>query len=110
MNGARQRSELIDRLLAQHGTPTGDSRAVVHPCEGAKFHSPTPLVTICYELPSGRQVWLCPTCEMNLKCFTWLYKHAPHQLSWDVMREFGNTIRLLGQEIVRSQQSEEHHE
>lgn len=101
MTVPKQRSELIDALLAEHGTPTGDGRAAIHPCEGTKFHSPSPLTTICYEAYPGKQVWLCPTCLSKLQCFLFLHGSDPAAMTWDVMREFGNQIRLFGQEIIR---------
>lgn len=99
----RVRSEHIDALLAEQGTPDGWSkRASVHPCVGARFHSPSPLVTRRHEELSD--VWLCPTCTENLACFVHLAR-AGVSLDWPVLREFGNLIRALGQRILSQEAS-----
>lgn len=97
----RQRSQTIDAVMGVHGTPPAwSSRAAEHPCEGAKFHSPSPLVTRLHDVLG---VWLCPTCEANLECFVHLATRSP--LDWPVLREFGNTIRALGQKLLNEEQS-----
>lgn len=78
------------------GTP-----AVQRACEGAKFHSPTPLVL--HERPispsgAGRTAWLCSTCWDNLKLLQHLLARSNGRLSWGVRREFGNIIRALAVE------------
>lgn len=107
MSAPKVRVELIDALLEKYGTPAGESRASVHVCDGAKFHSPIPLMTVCVELFPGTQVWLCPTCAAKLQAFVHLYEIDPDCLNWDVLREFGNTIRLLGQAIINYRAKEQ---
>ena len=93
------RSITIDRLLVEYAPPYGD-RSAQHPCQGARFHSPTPLTTSMLALPTGRQVSLCPTCSANLGMFIHLAHVAPEKLTWPVLREFGNTIRAMGQDSM----------
>lgn len=73
-------------------------------CEGAKFHSPNPLLVT--EVPlmsplwpgsSGElKVWLCGTCADNLRVYQHLLGQHEGQLEWPIRREFGNLIRALG--------------
>lgn len=93
---SQQRSQAIDAVLAVHGTPDPwAARASDHPCQGAKFHSPSPLVTHMHD---ELDVWLCPTCKANLDCFVYLAEREP--MEWPVLREFGNRIRALGQQLL----------
>jgi len=103
----RARSVLIDAALAVHGTPSAwDARASVHPCEGAKFHSPSPLITRKFvDTRVGPEVWLCPTCTVNLECFLYLAEAEP-KMDWSHLREFGNTIRELGQRALTASTSD----
>jgi len=97
----KPRGELVDALLAEIGPPNGwQVRASVHPCQGTKFHSPVPLTTKQFDDPALTDVWLCPTCTSKLEIFIHIYDTDPVSLTWDVMREFGNQIRILGQKIV----------
>jgi hypothetical protein len=97
-------SHAIDAALETHGVPDGDfERAAEHPCEGAKFHSPRPLVTRLNRWLKGRadeiSVYLCPTCEANLTVLLHLMRSGITPLDWTVLREFGNQLRALGQRI-----------
>lgn len=94
------RSTLIDGLLADHGTPFG-SRASEHPCEGTKFHSPTPLTTQAVMM-GDREVYLCPTCTANIAVYVHLSQIAPDKITWPVKREFGNQIRALGTQQIKA--------
>jgi hypothetical protein len=95
------RAELIDGLLAEYGPPTAwHSRASQRPCQGTKFHSPVPFTTSRFDDPALDDVWLCPTCASKLEVFLHLYDADPASLNWDVLREFGNQIRLYGQKII----------
>lgn len=60
-------------------------------CEGAKFHSPNPLVLHEVRLPGGREVLLCGTCRDQLRV---LHLLGPNP-DWSVARCFGNRVRLL---------------
>jgi hypothetical protein len=74
-------------------------------CEGAAFHSPTPLVLVNVWItpePIGKaddaseyQATLCPTCAANLGVLQSLLVATEGELAWAVRREFGNTLRLL---------------
>lgn len=79
------------------------------PCEGSKFHSPTPLVTYPYDLAApdlappekGKPkdpVRLCGVCRGNLGVFLMLTDSG--DLEWEVQRQFGNRIRALGQRVI----------
>lgn len=94
------RSTLIDGLLTEVGTPFG-SRASEHPCEGSKFHSPTPLTTQAVTM-GDREVYLCPTCAANMAVYVHLSQVAPEQLTWPIKREFGNSIRALGTQQIEA--------
>jgi len=63
-------------------------------CDGAKFHSPRPLLVMPVELPNGRDVYLCGVCRDNLRVLQELEKEHG-SLSWAVRREFGNRLRSL---------------
>lgn len=65
-------------------------------CQGAKFHSPNPLVL--HEVALGsEQVLLCGTCQANLEVLRHLLVHNEGELDWSVRREFGNQIRALAE-------------
>jgi hypothetical protein len=72
------------------GTPASDAMS----CEGAKFHSPTPLLLHRIELPNGRFAVLCGVCRDNLAVLQSLMIERP-QLPWEIRREFGNKLRAL---------------
>lgn len=70
-------------------------------CQGAKFHSPSPLVLQEVDLvpwsPTVSEiVLLCGTCVDNLSVLQDLLAVNEGVLSWAVRREFGNLIRGLG--------------
>lgn len=64
-------------------------------CEGAKFHSPTPLLLHEVELSDGRVVWLCGVCRANASVLAALIAQFAQELEWPVRREFGNRLRAL---------------
>lgn len=76
-----------------------------HGCEGAKFHSPTPM--FCREtrlVPAewdpdfaGPTAWLCGTCRDNLAVLQQMLYATSGTLDWPVRREFGNQVRLLAE-------------
>lgn len=72
------------------GTPASAQMA----CEGAKFHSPSPLLLHEVELPGGRLVVLCGVCRDNLDVLRSLMIVKP-TLPWTIRREFGNRLRAL---------------
>jgi hypothetical protein len=78
-----------------------------HHCEGAQFHSPTPICIRPYVL--GQELlapaeedeldiatWLCGNCCDNLTVYLRLLFEYEDDLPWVVRREFGNLIRALG--------------
>lgn len=106
---------LISEAVREHGQTVLDrlaGRADGHPCDGSKYHSPTPLVVDDVwlsavvseaigagtpdEQPAEKPVWLCGTCKDNLRVFVLLMHASSGSLSWQVRREFGNKIRDLG--------------
>lgn len=104
----RPRSRLVDHALARHGTPERRLvRTSEHPCEGAKFHSPSPLVTSRLSKPFlTEEIWLCPTCMANLDCF--LYLSQFEDMDWTLLREFGNTLREVGRKVQAAQNGRPH--
>jgi len=91
-------SQAIEGALDQFGTPDTDEgfvRASEHPCQGAQFHSPRPLLTRPRE-----GVYLCPTCDANLRVLLHLLDSTENGLEWIVQREFGNQLRALGKQIA----------
>lgn len=84
-------------------------------CEGAKFHSPTPLVLkvvslnpyyLSADTPGGVEgkrevdagtVVLCGTCADNLGVLQDLLIRHNGSLPWKVRREFGNQIRIMAE-------------
>lgn len=75
-------------------------------CEGAKFHSPNPL--LLNEVPvAGEVVLLCGTCLANLRVLQHLMRQTDHRPPWPVLRDFGNQIRALAlREAELSEMSE----
>lgn len=81
-------------------------------CEGSKYHTPSPLVLRPYTLSSFKKIemvptddddekaiWLCGTCVANLNIFLSLMEATEGNMPWEVRREFGNLIRLLGLDL-----------
>ena len=65
-------------------------------CEGARYHSPNPLILHRIEVEDGDVVLLCGTCRDNLDVFDRLMRSQEGELAWPVRREFGNLIRAIG--------------
>lgn len=63
-------------------------------CQGAKFHSPRPLLLHELVLEDGRSVYLCGSCQDNLSVLRHL-RFAKPNLDWEVKRSFGNQLRAL---------------
>lgn len=69
-------------------------------CEGAKHHSPTPLMVKEVSLsPSGggTTAMLCGTCADNLAVLQHLLSQHGGEMQWPLRREFGNLIRALAE-------------
>lgn len=100
----------IRRLIKEaHGVPLPGVLTEVQQCEGAKFHSPQPLLVREYGLdgavlyPNDGEhsavhdtVWLCGTCASNLTVLLCLLRAHGGDLPWEARREFGNLVRALG--------------
>lgn len=100
----------IKRLISEcHGLPLPGVLTEVQGCEGAKFHSPQPLLVREYGLDGALvfptdgphteeydTVWLCGTCAANLTVLLCLLKAHDGDLPWEARREFGNLVRALG--------------
>lgn len=100
----------INAALAQAGVPDETfAIAIGHPCMGAKFHSPRPLVTRRFfdvDYVFVNEVWLCPTCYENLKVLLHLAGKV-EALEWTILREFGNQLRALGMTIAQNRRQED---
>lgn len=75
-----------------------------HQCQGAKYHSPSPLVVHRVSLVdkpvqsrSEHWVFLCGTCRDNLHVFQSILRMKDGDVPWPVRREFGNLVRALGE-------------
>lgn len=76
-------------------------------CQGAAFHSPTPLTMVdTWITPESLSsasdaedliVQLCPTCAGNLDVLKALLLATNGELPWVVRRAFGNKVRALAQ-------------
>ena len=70
-------------------------------CEGAKFHSPTPLILHEVDLIPWDQtaprlyVKLCGTCRDNLWVYQQIMLRNDGDMTWELQRCFGNRIRGL---------------
>lgn len=79
-------------------TPETGSFARETDCEGARFHSPNPLVLCDVPLaPDGQgpTALLCGTCADNLAVLQSLLMRLDGEVEWPVRREFGNLVRAL---------------
>lgn len=86
--------------------------AVDRECEGAKYHSPTPLIinnVVCDPEQGFMKIgfaeryfgvmhtaWLCSTCADNVALYLQLMKKHEGETSWPMRREFGNQVRTVG--------------
>lgn len=81
-----------------HYDGDGYAEAYDHPCEGARHHSPQPLITYLVP-PSGdddlTKVWLCGTCRSNMHVLQHLIQSYDGDVPWPLRREFGNILRAL---------------
>lgn len=78
-------------------------------CEGARYHSPRPLMVNSIRLTSASwfptaprpvwldapTAWLCGTCEANISLLLQMLYASQGEVSWSVRREFGNALRAL---------------
>ena len=80
----------------------GGPKTWTRPCQGSKFHSPTPLLTQRIKV-GPTEVHLCGVCQDNLQVFVALMKATDGDLDWVVRREFGNMLRALGMKAWKTQ-------
>jgi hypothetical protein len=86
----------IAAAVEQTGARLNGARfAIEVECEGARFHSPQPLVVREVQIRKGYKVMLCGTCADNLTTLKTLIASYDGELPWPVRREFGNQIRAL---------------
>lgn len=69
--------------------------AIEHECQGAKFHSPRPMVVHPFPMPQnpGEKIYLCGTCADNVQLLLAFEAQGP--VPWTVKRCFGNLIRAV---------------
>jgi hypothetical protein len=99
-------SQAVETALDELGLPSDSDlvRFSRHQCQGAKFHSPRPLVVRSYETYDGGVIHLCPVCRDNIDMYDYLIGCYKGDLPWPVRREFGNVLReaarrLLGENV-----------
>jgi hypothetical protein len=88
--------------------PDGGWFAIVDECEGARFHSPNPLVLRkVFLAPDGTGITanVCGTCADNLTVLQRLLVKCDGDVDWPVRREFGNLVRALAQKGWEDYQS-----
>lgn len=75
-------------------------------CEGAKFHSPQPMLVSEFIITRAGlvehlgatapdSVWLCGTCSGNVNVMLSLLAAHGGNLPWEARREFGNLVRAI---------------
>jgi hypothetical protein len=84
-------------------------------CEGAKHHSPRPLIVHEFEVRRDGlrvieaiedvpdSVWLCATCADNVRVALALFASHGGALPWEARREFGNLVRAIAQKPYEEQ-------
>lgn len=82
-----------------------NSRLATTDCQGAKYHSPNPLLVEEVDLPSGETVTLCGTCVDNLRVLQAVMDHHDGEAPWPLRREFGNQIRAIAERGHRTKRS-----
>jgi hypothetical protein len=82
-------------------------------CQGAKFHSPRPMVVHPFEMTSAdsedETVHLCGTCANNVQVLLALLKAYDGRISWTVRRCFGNLVRGVAEQAYVSFKKESTH-
>jgi hypothetical protein len=86
---------IVEELLQRHDPHRDSVNPDIHPCQGAKFHSPRPLKVHPCKLGNNHLVYLCGTCLDNLNTYLFL-NEAEGTLEWEVLRCFGNSLRSTG--------------
>lgn len=85
--------ELLDHLVSAPPLELPGILTSEHECQGAKFHSPRPMVVHSFPMPrsEGELIYLCGTCADNVK--TLLALETQGEVPWPVKRCFGNLTR-----------------
>jgi hypothetical protein len=85
----------LAEMLRQHRSITANRTLTTnYACQGAKFHSPTPLEVHLVTV-NRKSVYLCGVCRDNLALLIDLTEAVEKPLKWAVLREFGAGIRNL---------------
>lgn len=66
-------------------------------CQGARHHSPRPILVHEFDLGRGVTTILCGTCLDNLRVLQHLMDTCDGPLPWPIRREFGNLVRALAE-------------
>jgi hypothetical protein len=84
-----------------------------HECQGAKFHSPRPMIVQSFEISrsTGQDeiVYLCGTCTDNVKVLLALLRARNGDVPWTVKRCFGNLVRGVAGQVYARPVEENHH-
>lgn len=83
--------------LELSGTPTTEFT-----CQGAKFHSPRPMVVHEFTTPD-KTIYLCGTCVDNVGLLRSLLKAA--DVPWTVRRCFGNNVRQVAELLSNTEEN-----
>lgn len=82
-------------------------------CQGAKFHSPRPMIVHPFEMPradgKNETVYLCGTCADNVKVLFSLLKARQGDVPWTVKRSFGNLVRGVAEMAYAHSTEEQDH-
>jgi hypothetical protein len=94
-------------------TPSAELTGVVtdqHECQGAKFHSPRPMIVHPFELPQseGEIVYLCGTCADNVQVLLALLTAREGSVPWVVQRCFGNLARRVAMQAYTNSKEKDH--
>lgn len=79
-----------------------------HTCQGAKYHSPTPMIVRPLQL-GGEIVYLCGTCTDNVQVLASLLRGRQGDVPWPVRRCFGNLVRGVAGEVYAHSVKEQTH-
>lgn len=84
-----------------------------HTCQGAKFHSPRPMVVHPFHMHRADSedeiVYLCGTCSDNVQVLLTLLKGNKGEVSWPIKRHFGNLARAVADQAYAHPSEETPH-
>lgn len=90
------------------GTELPGTTTDQHTCQGAKFHSPTPMLVRSLQL-GDEIVYLCGTCTDNVQVLASLLRDRQGDVSWPVRRCFGNLARGVAEAVYAHSSKEQTH-